>query len=78
MRVIINFFVASLGWTGLTLVKPLGDKAGHYADPDKLRQAGVRDLVVLSKSRIINANTSSDRWFGTLQRLMEVSDYGVI
>ena len=65
------FFIFSLGWTGLSLVKPLEDRAGSYADPQNLRTLGVRNIVVLSKSRVVDANTPADRWFGTLPRLME-------
>jgi uncharacterized SAM-binding protein YcdF (DUF218 family) len=65
------FFFFSLGWTGLSLLKPLEDKAGPYADPEKLMRAGIRNIVVLSKSRIVDANTPADRWFGTLPRVME-------
>lgn len=65
------YFVFSIGWTGLSLVKPLEDEAGPYADPEKLRQAGVRNIVVPSQSRVVDANTPADRWFGTLPKLME-------
>jgi uncharacterized SAM-binding protein YcdF (DUF218 family) len=65
------FCFFSLGWTGLSLVKPLEDRAGPYADPEKLMRAGIRNIVVLSKSRIVDANTPADRWFGSLPRVME-------
>ncbi|MFA6222252.1 MAG: ElyC/SanA/YdcF family protein [Desulfomonilaceae bacterium] len=67
----VIFVVFSLGWTGLSLVKPLEDRAGSHADPEKLRQIGVRNIVVLSKSRIVPALTPADRWFRTLPGIME-------
>jgi uncharacterized SAM-binding protein YcdF (DUF218 family) len=67
----ILLVVFSLGWTGFSLVKPLEDKAGPYADTTKLRQIGVQAVVVLSHENIVDGLTPADRWGWTLPRLLE-------
>lgn len=67
----IILLVFSLGWTGLVLLKPLEDEAGFYGDPVKLRSEGVKCIVVLAGACVNEGLSPSDRWNGSVLRLLE-------
>lgn len=67
----VILLVFSLGWTGLALLKPLEDEAGPYADPAKLRAAGVKYIVVLGGSSVRDQLSPADRWERSVLRLLE-------
>jgi uncharacterized SAM-binding protein YcdF (DUF218 family) len=61
----------SLGWTAHILVKSLEDEAGPYADPAKLRDAGIKFIVVLGVTAVKPDKSPSDRWDRSVLRLLE-------
>jgi uncharacterized SAM-binding protein YcdF (DUF218 family) len=63
--------VMSLPITGYLLMRPLELSAGPYADPSELSRRGVRYIVVLGGSRVINDMTPADRWGPSLGRVIE-------
>ena len=67
----IILFVFSLSLPNLILLHRLQSEAGTYADPVKLKDAGVKHIVVLSGEPILNRPTAVDRWGKGIFRLME-------
>ena len=67
----ITLLAFSLVWTGLALLRPLEDEAGPYADPAKLRSAGVEYIVVLGGTSFTSEMSASDIWDRSVLRLLE-------
>lgn len=67
----ITLLAFSLVWTGLALLRPLEHEAGPYADPAKLRCAGVEYIVVLGGTSFTNEMSASDIWDRSVLRLLE-------
>lgn len=67
----LTLFVFSLGWTGHTLVKALEDEAGPYVDPPKLRETGIKYIVVLGGTAVKHDKSPADRWDRSVLRLLE-------
>lgn len=67
----LTLLVFSLGWTGHTLVKALEDEAGPYVDPAKLRETGIKYIVVLGGTAVKPDKSPADRWDRSVLRLLE-------
>ncbi|MDA8405993.1 MAG: YdcF family protein [Deltaproteobacteria bacterium] len=67
----ITLLAFSLVWTGLALLRPLENEAGPYADPAKLRAAGVEYIVVLGGTSFTKEMSASDIWDRSVLRLLE-------
>lgn len=63
--------VMSLPITGYLLLRPLELSAGPYADPTELSRKGVRSIMVLGGSWVIEDMTAADRWGPSIPRVIE-------
>jgi len=65
-------FVSAMPLTARFLIRHLEVNAGGYCDPEMLREKGVRHIVVLAGSAVLDDLTPADRWGRTsILRVME-------
>ena len=60
-----------MGWSGYALLKTLEDEAGPYADPSRLKQAGIKYIVVLGGTGIYDDMFPPDTWESVNPRFLE-------
>jgi len=63
--------IFSMGWSGYALLKTLEDEAGPYADPSRLKQAGIKYIVVLGGTGIYDDMFPPDTWESVNPRFLE-------
>ncbi len=63
--------IFSMGWSGFLMLKTLEDEAGPYIDPSRLKQAGIKYIVVLGGLGIYDELFPPDSWESVNPRFLE-------